>query len=149
MSTPRRPPSGRTADEDLLCCPPTRERLADADQVRLERITAEIETGFATLNGLGPAVSVFGSARTPADHPDYARARALARRLGDAGIATISGGGPGIMEATNRGARDSSRRSSPGQPIGETSQRCRLRKSTCRRNGPATVRWCGTSGGIA
>jgi uncharacterized protein (TIGR00730 family) len=51
-------------------------------------------------------VSIFGSARTPPDDPRYAAARALARRLGEAGYAIITGGGPGIMEAANRGARD-------------------------------------------
>jgi hypothetical protein len=51
-------------------------------------------------------VSVFGSARTPEDHPDYALARATGRRLAEAGLAVITGGGPGLMEAANRGARD-------------------------------------------
>jgi uncharacterized protein (TIGR00730 family) len=55
---------------------------------------------------LGSAVSVFGSARTPSDHPDCALARETARRLGGAGFAVITGGGPGIMEAANRGARE-------------------------------------------
>ena len=50
-------------------------------------------------------MSVFGSARTPTDHPDYALARETARRLGEAGFAVITGGGPGIMEAANRGAQ--------------------------------------------
>jgi uncharacterized protein (TIGR00730 family) len=51
-------------------------------------------------------VSIFGSARTSREHPDYALARATAQRLGEAGFAIITGGGPGIMEAANRGARD-------------------------------------------
>ena len=55
---------------------------------------------------MGPAVSVFGSSRTPRDHPSYALARALGAALGRAGYAVITGGGPGLMEAVNRGARD-------------------------------------------
>ena len=51
-------------------------------------------------------MSIFGSARTPRDHPRYAAARELARQLGEAGYAIITGGGPGIMEAANRGARE-------------------------------------------
>jgi hypothetical protein len=51
-------------------------------------------------------VSVFGSARTPADHPEYAQARELSRRLGERGFSIITGGGPGAMAAANRGARD-------------------------------------------
>ncbi len=56
------------------------------------------------LNQIRPAVSVFGSARTPADHPYYALAEKTSRLLSDAGFAVISGGGPGIMEASNKGA---------------------------------------------
>jgi len=55
---------------------------------------------------MGKAVSIFGSARTPRDHPRYEQARALARQLGHEGFAIITGGGPGIMEAANRGAHD-------------------------------------------
>jgi uncharacterized protein (TIGR00730 family) len=73
---------------------------------RIARISEELETGFAALRELGPAVSFFGSARTPPDHPDYALARELAARLGRQGFAIITGGGPGVMEAANRGARD-------------------------------------------
>jgi uncharacterized protein (TIGR00730 family) len=73
---------------------------------RIERIERELEMGFSALRELGPAVSIFGSARVPADHPDYARARETARLLGEAGFAIITGGGPGIMEAANRGARE-------------------------------------------
>jgi hypothetical protein len=67
---------------------------------------AELAEGFAALSGLERGVSVFGSARTSPEDPDYRLARAVARRLGRDGFAIITGGGPGIMEAANRGARD-------------------------------------------
>jgi uncharacterized protein (TIGR00730 family) len=73
---------------------------------RIARISKELEAGFEALRELGPAVSFFGSARTPPDHPDYALARELAARLGRQGFAIITGGGPGLMEAANRGACD-------------------------------------------
>jgi uncharacterized protein (TIGR00730 family) len=76
------------------------------DDERAARIHDEALAGFRALAGIGPAVSVFGSARTAEDHPDYALARDVAARLGRAGFAVITGGGPGIMEAANRGARD-------------------------------------------
>jgi len=99
-----------TADEDLLVPPPP--VLTDPlEGERLERIRSEVEHGFATLGGLGPAVSVFGSARTPEDHPEYGLARESAAALGRAGFTIITGGGPGIMEAANRGARDAGVRS--------------------------------------
>jgi len=92
------------------------EELLDADSIaiisqlddagRLARIRAELDRGFDALHTLGTAVSIFGSARTPEDHPEYQAARDTARRLGEAGNAIITGGGPGIMEAANRGARD-------------------------------------------
>jgi uncharacterized protein (TIGR00730 family) len=66
----------------------------------------ELRAGFDALADLGPAVSIFGSARTPPEHPEYRAARACARALGEAGYAIITGGGPGIMEAANRGARE-------------------------------------------
>ena len=70
------------------------------------RIQDELRAGFKTLDHIGKAVSFFGSARTPRDHPRYQAAREMARELGHAGFAIITGGGPGIMEAANRGARD-------------------------------------------
>jgi uncharacterized protein (TIGR00730 family) len=76
------------------------------DPWRVLRIQAEFVEGFGTLAELGPAVSVFGSARTAPDQPMYAAARELAARLADAGLAVITGGGPGIMEAANRGAAE-------------------------------------------
>ena len=71
----------------------------------------ELVTGFDALAGLGPAVSLFGSARVPEGDPQYEQARMLAQRLGEAGLAIITGGGPGLMEAGNRGARDARARS--------------------------------------
>ncbi len=63
--------------------------------------------GFDALSGIGPAVTIFGSARTPADHPTYALVRTVGARLGAAGYTVITGGGGGVMEAANRGARES------------------------------------------
>src|SRR5687767_9641728 len=67
--------------------------------------------GFSALSGVGPAVSVFGSARVEPDHPRYALAREVGRALGRAGFAVITGGGPGLMEAANRGAAEVGARS--------------------------------------
>jgi uncharacterized protein (TIGR00730 family) len=95
-----------THDEELLG---TKRRAVLATRTegeRIERIDRELEMGFAALRELGPAVSMFGSARTPPEHPGYALARDIAARLGGAGFSIITGGGPGIMEAGNRGARD-------------------------------------------
>jgi len=77
-----------------------------ADTWRVFRIMSEFVDGFETMSRIGPAVSIFGSARTPRKNPHYARARRCARMLADKGFAIITGGGPGIMEAANRGAHD-------------------------------------------
>ncbi len=71
---------------------------------RIFRIMAEFSESFEILGKLEPAVTVFGSARTPEDHPRYQQARALGRRIAEEGFSTMTGGGPGIMEAANRGA---------------------------------------------
>ena len=76
------------------------------DPWRVLRIQSEFIDGFGTLAELGPAVSVFGSARTPRDHPMYAAAERLGSKLARAGHAVITGGGPGIMEAANKGAAE-------------------------------------------
>ncbi|WP_091087145.1 LOG family protein [Nonomuraea wenchangensis] len=76
------------------------------DPWRVMRIQAEFVEGFGQLAELPPAVTVFGSARTPGDSPDYVMGRALGQALAEAGYAVITGGGPGVMEAANRGARD-------------------------------------------
>jgi uncharacterized protein (TIGR00730 family) len=74
------------------------------DPWRVLRIQAEFVEGFGALAELGSAISVFGSARTPRDHADYAKAVHVGAALAGAGFAVITGGGPGIMEAANRGA---------------------------------------------
>ena len=95
-----------TSDEELLEAESTAILAELTDAQRLLRIQDELRMGFETLGHIGKAVSIFGSARTPRDHPRYRAAREMARRLGHAGFAIITGGGPGIMEAANRGARD-------------------------------------------
>jgi len=76
------------------------------DPWRVLRIQSEFVEGFGLLAELPPAVSVFGSARTSPDHPEYAAARELGGALARAGFAVITGGGPGVMEAANRGASE-------------------------------------------
>lgn len=71
---------------------------------RVFAIMAEFVEATERLSAVRPAVSIFGSARTPPDHPYYALAENIARQLSDAGFTVISGGGPGIMEAANKGA---------------------------------------------
>ncbi|HVE62810.1 MAG TPA: TIGR00730 family Rossman fold protein [Mycobacteriales bacterium] len=73
------------------------------DPWRVLRIQSEFVEGFGLLAELGPAVSVFGSARTPVDHPEYAQGVALGAALAKKDFAVITGGGPGMMEAVNRG----------------------------------------------
>ena len=70
------------------------------------RILSEFVEGFDALAAVGPAVTVFGSARTRPDHPYYEQARELGRLLATQGYAVITGGGPGIMEAANRGCQE-------------------------------------------
>ena len=76
------------------------------DPWRVLRIQAEFVEGFGMLAELPRAVTVFGSARTPRDHPEYAAGRALGTALAEAGYAVITGGGPGVMEAANKGCSD-------------------------------------------
>jgi uncharacterized protein (TIGR00730 family) len=95
----------RTEDELLLSRPPAPAFL-DTDPWRALRILSEFVDGFDALARVGPAVTVFGSARIASNHPDYALARELGRLLARTGFAVITGGGPGIMEAANRGCQE-------------------------------------------
>ncbi len=81
-------------------------RTPATEKARLKRINAEFVRGFEELYQLGPAVTVFGSARFKPNHPYYKLARATGGELARAGFATLTGGGPGIMEAANRGAHE-------------------------------------------
>ena len=76
------------------------------DTWRIFRIMSEFVEGFETMSRIGPAVSIFGSARTPQKDTYYVKARKLATMLSKRDFAIITGGGPGIMEAANRGAHD-------------------------------------------
>ncbi len=94
-----------TTDQRLLQQPQRTDWL-HADPWRVMRIQSEFVEGFGSLAELGPAVAVFGSARTGVDDPAYAMGVEVGRRLVEAGYAVITGGGPGAMEAANRGAYD-------------------------------------------
>lgn len=96
----------QTTDQRLLAKGGDTDWL-HGDPWRVMRIQSEFVEGFGALAEIGPAVSVFGSARTKADHPDYAMGEEVARRLVDAGYAVMTGGGPGTMEAANKGASES------------------------------------------
>jgi uncharacterized protein (TIGR00730 family) len=92
-----------TTDQRLLDSRGSSDWL-HTDPWRVLRIQSEFVEGFGALAELGPAISVFGSARTTADEPSYAVAEDIGRRLVRAGFAVITGGGPGVMEAANKGA---------------------------------------------
>ena len=101
---PREP---RTLDEEIIGAQEAAVRSTLTDEDRIDRISAELRMGFDALASVGAAASFFGSARTLPDDPDYELARETARVVGESGMAIITGGGPGLMEAANRGARDS------------------------------------------
>ncbi len=97
----------RTHDEELLnVLSPNAPSIAELAPEHLHWIQREIEDALAELDGIEPAVSVFGSARLGEDHPAYIAARELSRRLAKRGITVITGGGPGVMAAANRGIHD-------------------------------------------
>jgi uncharacterized protein (TIGR00730 family) len=83
------------------------ERREPALEAQVATIADELLQGFQAVDRIGrQAVTVFGSARIPESSPDYGHAREVGRRLAEAGFAVLTGGGPGAMEAANRGARD-------------------------------------------
>ena len=101
---PAKLPGGSTEDERLLQSGGAARDQIVKESWRVFRIMGEFVEGFDTLVTLGPAVSIFGSARIKPEDPAYAAARETARLLAEAGYAIITGGGPGVMEAANQGA---------------------------------------------
>ncbi|MDB4950104.1 MAG: hypothetical protein JWM27_2753 [Gemmatimonadetes bacterium] len=99
-----------TEDERLLVSPAAadgqRANFTSSDPWRVFRIMGEFVEGFDALAKVGRAVTIFGSARVPPGHPEYLAATETARLLAQAGFSIITGGGPGIMEAANKGARE-------------------------------------------
>lgn len=102
-----------------------------SELARVLRISAEFINGFRKLHFVGPCVTVFGSARFEEAHPTYHLAREVGRRLARAGATVMTGGGPGIMEAANRGARDEG-----GYSIG-----CNIRLPKEQAPNPYLDRW--------
>ena len=103
----RLPEGRRTEDEKLLASPaPERAAFLETDTWRALRILSEFVEGFEALAEVGPAVAVFGSARVSETDPAYVLSRTIGGALAKAGFAVITGGGPGVMEAANRGAHE-------------------------------------------
>jgi uncharacterized protein (TIGR00730 family) len=95
--------TGAKPDQELLCSPCD---LEEQDELRLDRIKAEIDHGFDELRDIDDGVTIFGSARVREDHPWYELCRETAACLARNGFTVITGGGPGLMEAANRGAAE-------------------------------------------
>jgi len=110
----------KTEDERLL------EAVEDVREIgkdswRIFRIIGEFVDGFENMSALGPSVSIFGSARTHPDDPAYQKCVETARVIGEAGFSIITGGGPGMMEAANRGAtkaKETNGREAPIHSVG-------------------------------
>jgi hypothetical protein len=102
--TPHSPRRSRPTQDEQLFDNSGVGNFTTTDPWRVLRIMGEFTEGFEALVEVGPAVTIFGSARTRPDHPQYEAAVTVARLLGEAGITVITGGGPGIMEAGNKGA---------------------------------------------
>ncbi|MEO8541010.1 MAG: hypothetical protein ABI577_14815, partial [bacterium] len=108
---PAAPQWGKSPPDDgerlLLAGPQDRS----SELLRTFRIGWEFLRGFRKLHWVGPCVTVFGSARFTEDHPYYAMGRAVGAEIARAGFTVMTGGGPGLMEAANRGAKDARGRS--------------------------------------
>jgi len=107
MTTARTAALQPSEDRVLLQGPHSRLR----ELLLVVRVVADFLRGFRALHFVGPCVTVFGSARFGADHPFYALGRHVGHRLADIGFTVMTGGGPGLMEAANRGAREAGGRS--------------------------------------
>ena len=83
---------------------PINDSMLSRESWKIFQIMAEFVEGFERMARVRPSVSIFGSARTSAEHPYYKLTIDIARELSDAGFSVVSGGGPGIMEAANKGA---------------------------------------------
>lgn len=103
--------NSQRADRAARGRPPTPSAgVMSRESSKIFQIMAEFVSGFEQLSQIQPSVSIFGSARIPADHPYYALSERSTRKLSDAGSAVVSGGGPGLMEAANKGATAANRR---------------------------------------
>jgi len=100
------PRAPATSDEELLNAETPAVAVVRTDADRVRRMSDELDRGFRIMAAIAPAVSVFGSARTPVTDPEYDLARRIGAALGQAGFSVITGGGPGAMEAANRGAQE-------------------------------------------
>lgn len=115
-------------DEALFLEGPTTRR---SEFARAVRIFMELIRGFRALHFVGPCVTVFGSARFAETHPYYQLAREVGRELGRAGFTVMTGGGPGVMEAANRGARD----------VGAPSVGCNIKLPREQQPNPYLDKW--------
>lgn len=106
MDDAQDPDEPRTSDEEIINAETTLVETVYADEQRLRRIRDELDRSFTAMSEVGPAVSVFGSARVPEGAPYYELARRVGHCLGGNGLSVITGGGPGCMEAANRGAQE-------------------------------------------
>jgi uncharacterized protein (TIGR00730 family) len=96
----------QTPDEELLGAEQPLVAAQRTEAQRLERIHDELVRGYKAMARVRCGITIFGSARVPPGHPVYELAREIGRKLGDAGFDIITGGGPGVMEAANRGAKE-------------------------------------------
>src|SRR4051794_5518823 len=100
-----------TSDEEIIQAGAPGVQTLHSDAERIGLVEQELNEGFEALADIGPALSLFGSARVLEGTAQYELTRKVAAKLGEAGFAIITGGGPGLMEAANRGARDAGARS--------------------------------------
>src|SRR3954447_24964380 len=103
---PFEPRVPRTSDEEILGAESAAVATELRESQRLQRIHDELDKAFHAMAPVRRGISVFGSARIPSGHAYYETARAIGRGLGEHGMQVITGGGPGCMEAANRGAQD-------------------------------------------